>query len=89
MFQIILLNHLLFIIFLFEFNSIYQVGEGLLISLISNRIIHKYRFNDRVLHLSFSPDGKHIAACKLNKSKQFSCRILYFKVDLKNVQVSQ
>lgn len=47
----------------------FLVGEADLISLISNRVIHKYRFNDRVLHLSFSPDGKHIAACKLNKGK--------------------
>lgn len=44
------------------------VGEADLISLVSNKVIHKYRFNNKVLHLSFSPDGKHIAACKLNKS---------------------
>lgn len=48
---------------------LHLVGEADLISLISNRVIHKYRFNDTVLHLSFSPDGKHIAACKLNKGK--------------------
>lgn len=47
----------------------FLVGEADLISLVSNRVIHKYRFNERVLHLRFSPDGKHIAACKLNKSK--------------------
>ncbi|CAI6347363.1 unnamed protein product [Macrosiphum euphorbiae] len=47
--------------------AVNEVGEADLISLVSNRVIHKYRFNERVLHLRFSPDGKHIAACKLNK----------------------
>ncbi|XP_050544928.1 periodic tryptophan protein 2 homolog [Daktulosphaira vitifoliae] len=47
--------------------AVNEIGEADLISLISNRVIHKYRFNDRILHLKFSPNGKHIAACKLNK----------------------
>jgi len=45
-------------------------------------VIHKYRFNDKVLHLRFSPDGKHIAACKLNKSKYYVWFNSYTFVDL-------
>ncbi|XP_055333541.1 periodic tryptophan protein 2 homolog [Paramacrobiotus metropolitanus] len=33
-------------------------GEALLISLISKSILHRHRFNRKVLDIKFSPDGK-------------------------------
>jgi len=44
-------------------------GEAHLISMVSQRIIHKYRFKRPVSCLHFSPDGKHFAACKDNNGK--------------------
>lgn len=42
-----------------------------MISLVSQTIVHKYRFKRRVNAVKFSPDGKHFAVCKENKGKQF------------------
>jgi hypothetical protein len=44
-------------------------GEAHMISMVSQRIIHKYRFKHPVSCLRFSPDGKHFAACKDNTGK--------------------
>jgi periodic tryptophan protein 2 len=41
-------------------------GEAHLISMVSQRVIHKYRFKRCVSCLRFSPDGKHFAAAKDN-----------------------
>ncbi|XP_046624301.1 periodic tryptophan protein 2 homolog [Neodiprion virginianus] len=46
--------------------AVNEEGEASLISLISRRVIHKYRFKRRVRCIKFSPDGKHFAACKEN-----------------------
>lgn len=48
---------------------IFLEGEAHLISMVSQRIIHKYRFKRPVSCLHFSPDGKHFAACKDNNGK--------------------
>lgn len=37
-----------------------------MISLVSNTIIHKYRFKRAVRAVKFSPNGKHFAVCKEN-----------------------
>ncbi|KAJ4452083.1 hypothetical protein ANN_03599 [Periplaneta americana] len=39
-------------------------GEAHMISMVSRRVIHKYRFRRPVACIRFSPDGKHFAACK-------------------------
>lgn len=40
-----------------------------MISLVSNTIIHKYRFKRAVRSVKFSPNGKHFAVCKENNGK--------------------
>lgn len=37
-----------------------------MISLVSQTIVHKYRFKRKVRAVKFSPDGKHFAVCKEN-----------------------
>ncbi|KAL1491824.1 hypothetical protein ABEB36_012361 [Hypothenemus hampei] len=37
-----------------------------MISLISQTIVHKYRFKGKCRSIKFSPDGKHFAVCKEN-----------------------
>nr|XP_023014507.1 periodic tryptophan protein 2 homolog [Leptinotarsa decemlineata] len=44
--------------------AINEEGEAHMISLISQTIIHKYRFKGKVRAVKFSPDGKHFAVCK-------------------------
>ncbi|RZC43013.1 periodic tryptophan protein 2 -like protein, partial [Asbolus verrucosus] len=46
--------------------AINEEGEAHLISLISQTIVHKYRFKRKVRAVKFSPDGKHFAVCKEN-----------------------
>lgn len=46
--------------------AINEEGEAHMISLISQTIVHKYRFKKRVNAVKFSPDGKHFAVCKDN-----------------------
>lgn len=46
--------------------AVNEEGEAHLISMVSQRIIHKYRFKRSVSCLRFSPDGKHFAAAKDN-----------------------
>lgn len=46
--------------------AINEEGEAHMISLISQTIIHKYRFKRKVRCVKFSPDGKHFAVCKEN-----------------------
>ncbi|XP_056631843.1 periodic tryptophan protein 2 homolog [Diorhabda sublineata] len=46
--------------------AINEEGEAHLISLVSQTVIHKYRFKRKVRAVKFSPDGKHIAVCKEN-----------------------
>lgn len=49
--------------------AINEEGEAHMISLISQTIIHKYRFKRKVNAVKFSPDGKHFAVCKENNGK--------------------
>lgn len=44
--------------------AINEEGEAHLISLISQTIVHKYRFKSKVNSVKFSPNGKHFAVCK-------------------------
>ncbi|KAB0802818.1 hypothetical protein PPYR_05004 [Photinus pyralis] len=46
--------------------AINEQGEAHMISLISQTIVHKYRFKRKVNTVKFSPDGKHFAVCKEN-----------------------
>ncbi|XP_044259190.1 periodic tryptophan protein 2 homolog [Tribolium madens] len=46
--------------------AINEEGEAHWISLISQTIVHKYRFKRKVRAVKFSPDGKHFAVCKEN-----------------------
>ncbi|KAJ8959273.1 hypothetical protein NQ314_006301 [Rhamnusium bicolor] len=46
--------------------AVNEEGEAHMISLISQSIIHKYRFKRKVRAVKFSPDGKHFAVCKEN-----------------------
>ncbi|KAJ8942237.1 hypothetical protein NQ318_003084 [Aromia moschata] len=46
--------------------AINEEGEAHMISLISQTIVHKYRFKRKVRAVKFSPDGKHFAVCKEN-----------------------
>ncbi|CAG9825111.1 unnamed protein product [Phaedon cochleariae] len=46
--------------------AINEEGEAHMISLISQTIVHKYRFKRKVQAVRFSPDGKHFAVCKEN-----------------------
>ncbi|KAG5874047.1 hypothetical protein JTB14_034623 [Gonioctena quinquepunctata] len=46
--------------------AVNEEGEAHMISLISQTIVHKYRFKGKVRAVKFSPDGKHFAACKEN-----------------------
>lgn len=49
--------------------AVNEEGEAHMISLLSQMIIHKYRFKGKVNAIKFSPDGKHFAACKENKGE--------------------
>ncbi|XP_065167128.1 periodic tryptophan protein 2 homolog isoform X2 [Atheta coriaria] len=44
--------------------AINEEGEAHLISLVSQTIVHKYRFKGAAHAVKFSPDGKHFAVCK-------------------------
>ncbi|XP_069680364.1 periodic tryptophan protein 2 homolog [Periplaneta americana] len=44
--------------------AVNEEGEAHMISMVSRRVIHKYRFRRPVACIRFSPDGKHFAACK-------------------------
>ncbi|XP_018569437.1 periodic tryptophan protein 2 homolog [Anoplophora glabripennis] len=46
--------------------AINEEGDAHMISLISQTIIHKYRFKRKVRAVKFSPDSKHFAVCKEN-----------------------
>ncbi|XP_003396174.1 periodic tryptophan protein 2 homolog [Bombus terrestris] len=46
--------------------AINEVGDAHIITMISKMVIHKYRFNQKVRCVKFSPDGKHFAVCKQN-----------------------
>uniref|UniRef100_A0A6P7HF49 Periodic tryptophan protein 2 homolog n=1 Tax=Diabrotica virgifera virgifera TaxID=50390 RepID=A0A6P7HF49_DIAVI len=46
--------------------AINEEGDAHMISLISQTVIHKYRFKRKVRAVKFSPDGKHFAVCKEN-----------------------
>ncbi|CAG9859982.1 unnamed protein product [Phyllotreta striolata] len=46
--------------------AVNEEGEAHMISLVSQTVIHKYRFKRKVRCVKFSPDGKHFAVCKEN-----------------------
>ncbi|KAI4458257.1 wd40 repeat protein [Holotrichia oblita] len=46
--------------------AINEQGDAHMISLISQTVVHKYRFKRKVNAVKFSPDGKHFAVCKEN-----------------------
>lgn len=46
-----------------------EEGEGLLISLTSRTVLHKYRFKRPVPCVRFSPDGNYLAVCKENNGE--------------------
>ncbi|XP_066156261.1 periodic tryptophan protein 2 homolog [Euwallacea fornicatus] len=46
--------------------AINEEGEAHMISLISQTIVHRYRFKGKCRAVRFSPDGKHFAVCKDN-----------------------
>ncbi|KAJ8922015.1 hypothetical protein NQ315_008654 [Exocentrus adspersus] len=46
--------------------AVNEEGDAQLISLISQTVVHKYRFKRKVRAVKFSPDGKHFAVCKEN-----------------------
>lgn len=56
--------------------AINEEGDAHMISLISQTIIHKYRFKRKVRAVKFSPDGKHFAVCKENNGSAFIISIL-------------
>ncbi|KAK4882916.1 hypothetical protein RN001_006235 [Aquatica leii] len=47
--------------------AINEAGDAHMISLVSQTIVHKYRFKRKVSVVKFSPDGKYFAVCKENK----------------------
>ncbi|XP_060523591.1 periodic tryptophan protein 2 homolog [Cylas formicarius] len=51
--------------------AINEEGDAHMISLISQTVIHKYRFKSRCQTVKFSPDGKHFAVCKGNTAFVF------------------
>lgn len=51
--------------------AINEQGDAHMISLISQTIVHKYRFKRKVNAVKFSPDGKHFAVCKENNGMDF------------------
>ncbi|KAF5273066.1 hypothetical protein FQR65_LT04808 [Abscondita terminalis] len=51
--------------------AINETGDAHMISLISQTIVHKYRFKRKVSAVKFSPDGKYFAVCKENNGKFF------------------
>ncbi|XP_073988870.1 periodic tryptophan protein 2 homolog [Rhodnius prolixus] len=52
--------------------AVNEVGEALLISMISNSVIHRYLFKQPVQCLKFSPDGRYFAACRGQRTDVFS-----------------
>jgi periodic tryptophan protein 2 len=50
--------------------AINEEGEAHWISLISQTVVHRYRFKRKVRAVKFSPDGKHFAVCKENNGKE-------------------
>lgn len=44
-----------------------EKGQGLLISMISKTVIYQHNFKMKVPSVSFSPDGKYLAACRGNR----------------------
>nr|XP_022904182.1 periodic tryptophan protein 2 homolog [Onthophagus taurus] len=44
--------------------AINEKGDAQIISLISQTVVHRYRFKRKVNAVKFSPDGKHFAVCK-------------------------
>ncbi|CAH1131380.1 unnamed protein product [Ceutorhynchus assimilis] len=46
--------------------AINEEGEAHMISLISQTVVHRYRFKGKCRAVRFSPDGKHFAVCKDN-----------------------
>lgn len=59
--------------------AINEEGEAHMISLVSQTIVHKYRFKRRVNAVKFSPDGKYFAVCKENKGKLGLVQMISFK----------
>ncbi|XP_050305547.1 periodic tryptophan protein 2 homolog [Anthonomus grandis grandis] len=51
--------------------AINEEGEAHMISLISQTIVHRYRFKGKCRAVRFSPDGKHFAVCKDNNAFVF------------------
>ncbi|KAF5295110.1 hypothetical protein FQA39_LY13261 [Lamprigera yunnana] len=49
--------------------AINENGDAHIISLVSQTIVHRYRFKRKVNAVKFSPDGKFFAVCKENKGK--------------------
>lgn len=49
--------------------AINEEGEAHMISLVSQTIVHRYRFKGKCRAIKFSPDGKHFAVCKDNNGK--------------------
>lgn len=49
--------------------AINEEGEAHMISLVSQTIVHRYRFKGKCRAIKFSPDGKYFAVCKDNNGK--------------------
>lgn len=49
--------------------AINEEGEAHMVSLVSQTIVHRYRFKGKCRAIKFSPDGKHFAVCKDNNGK--------------------
>lgn len=67
--------------FFFVFNFKYGIiiihfvcllgGGAHFIILVSGRKLFDYRFNGKINSVSFSPDGRYFAVCKINKGNSF------------------
>lgn len=53
--------------------AVNEKGQAHMISMISQTVIHKYKFSSAVSSIKFSPNGKYFAACKENFGKDAYC----------------
>lgn len=59
--------------------AINEEGEAHMISLVSQTIVHRYRFKGKCRAIKFSPDGKHFAVCKDNNGNKSSLVYILFE----------